>query len=245
MQLFKITKQNWRHFFSWGLVELGQLITHQVTGKAPRTERVLEHVKRVARRGNPAAVLAAMDTFARNEQFLMNVGEVKGALLDEVILGARHGRVLELGSYCGYSAVVIARRLEGEGHLTCIEKQPRLAEIAREIVDHAGLSSRVDVRVGAAGEVIPTLRGTFDVIFIDHWKDAYHPDLLLLERHGLLRPGTIVVADNTGIFSSSLGGYLDHVRRSGKYESRELAAPMEYQDRIPDAVEISIFHGAS
>ena len=51
---------------------------------------------------------------------------------------------------------------------------------------------------GNSSDVIPTLEGPFDLVFIDHWKPLYLPDLQAIERHGLLRSGSIVVADNVG-----------------------------------------------
>ena len=84
-----------------------------------------------------------------------------------------------------------------------------------------------------------TLEGTFDMVFLDHWKDLYLGDLQLMEEHGLLKPGSIVVADNVGEFFGA-EPYLQYVRESGKFDSENRVATIEYTS-LPDAVEISVY----
>jgi catechol O-methyltransferase len=187
-------------------------------------------------------VLAALDHFGRERSFLMNVGDRKGEILDAELLRVRPARVLEIGAFCGYSAVRMARLLRGwDGRLVSVEASRDNAEVARATVGLAGLAERVEVIAGKAADVIPTLSGPFDLVFVDHWKDLYLPDLRRIEEHGLLRPGSVVVADNVGLFDVS--DYLAHVRGSGRYESRNVASTVEYRDALPDAVEISVFRG--
>lgn len=70
----------------------------------------------------------------------------------------------------------------------------------------------------------------------------YRSDLELLEKSGLLHPGSIVVADNVGeVFGAA--DYLDYVRNCGRYDSENRPATIEYT-QIPDAVEISIYRGS-
>jgi catechol O-methyltransferase len=187
-------------------------------------------------------VLAALDRFARERSFLMNVGDKKGEILDAEVRRQRPLRALEIGAFVGYSAVRIARLLRGwDGRLISLEASGRNAAVARAMVELAGLAERVEVRHAKAEDAIPTLGAPFDLVFLDHWKDLYLPDLQRLEEHGLLRPGSVVVADNVGLFDSS--AYFAHVRDSGRYESRNVASTVEYKDSLPDAVEISVFRG--
>lgn len=65
-----------------------------------------------------------------------------------------------------------------------------------------------------------------------------------VEEHRLLHEGSVVVADNVGIFERSVHSYLDHVRRSEHYDTKHHKIPMEYEDRIADGVEVSVWHGA-
>jgi len=216
------------------------LLVDSLTGAPPRPIRARDFVRAHAKPGDPADVLRALDRFSREVRFLMSVGPDKGPLMSELVGRLPDGaRVLELGAYCGYSAVMIADRLPPGGRLVSIEADPVAADVARSIVAYAGLGDRVEVIHGDSSATIPTLTGPFDLVFLDHWKELYLPDLQQLERHDLLRPGSIVVADNVGeIFGAQ--PYLDYVRTCGRYESEHRAATIEYTE-IPDAVEISVW----
>ena len=98
---------------------------------------------------------------------------------------------------------------------------------------------RVEVVQGDSAEAIPTLTGPFDLVFLDHWKAFYKRDLIAIEAHGLLRPGSLVVADNVGAIFEP-GEYLDYVRGCDHYESEHRVSTIEYTD-VPDAVEISVY----
>ena len=136
----------------------------------------------------------------------------------------------------------MGRLLEATGgQLTSIESSPRNAEMTRRVVAHAGLSSVVNVKLGTAAETIPTLEGPIDLVFIDHWKDDYLTDLRRLEERGLLRPGARIIADNVGIFSSTLNEYLTYVRESDHIESTHYNTQMEYSTSIRDGVEVSVW----
>ncbi|MCP2294071.1 hypothetical protein APR11_000475 [Nocardia amikacinitolerans] len=76
-----------------------------------REEAVRQHVLHTATAGDPDSVLAAFDDFARNRSILMNVGDEKGLLLDAAVVRAKPLLALELGAYCGYSAVRTGRLL--------------------------------------------------------------------------------------------------------------------------------------
>lgn len=232
--------ENVLHWALFGLSELLCLLWDRLLRRGPRERQVAEVVEGEATPGDPTSVLETIDRFAAR-RFLMNVGREKGSILEEALHTSSAQRVLELGCYCGYSAVRIGRLLQARGgSLISIEKSPDFARWARRVVDHAGLSDTVEIRVGTAAARIPELEGPFDVVFIDHWKDAYLPDLQELEALGLLADGAVVVADNVGIFERTLAPYLDHVRHSGKYRSVHHVTHMEYSDTIRDGVEVSV-----
>lgn len=207
-----------------------------------REQAALQHVLRHATQGSPQSVLQSLDEFARRRRWLQNVGPRKGAILIEALREARARRVLEIGSYCGYSATLIGGHLAGcGGQLTAIEISRRNAEVARQVVAHAGLGAVVTIRRGTLESEIGSLAGPFDAVFLDHWKDVYLADLRRLEAAGLLRPGTVVVADNVGFFD--VPDYLDYVRNGGRYRSRYERASVEYQEALEDGVEVSVFNG--
>ena len=226
----------------WTLRRVQEFVADRLTGAPPRPVQARQFVEANAKRGDPDDVLRALDVFAREVRFLMSIGPDKGPLMAELIdpLPVR-ARVLELGAYCGYSAILIAQRLGPEGRLVSVEKDPVAAEVARANVAHAGLAERVEIIEGASTEVIPSLEGPFDLVLLDHWKDLYKVDLQRLEECGLLREGTTIVADNVGeVFGAAK--YLDYVRGCGRYDSENRPATIEYS-KIPDAVEISVFRG--
>jgi catechol O-methyltransferase len=239
---FRLNRDNALALLRFGLENLWSYLRDRLRGAPPRVEQALAHARTHARPGDPESVLAALDRFGRDHSFLMNVGDRKGEILDDEVRRKRPALALEIGAFCGYSAVRIGRLLrEWGGRLISLEANPRNAAVARAMVELAGLGDVVEVRHTRAEEAIPSLGAPFDLVFLDHWKDLYLPDLVRLEEHALLKPGSVVLADNVGLFDAS--EYLAHVRGSGRYDSRSVASTVEYRDEIPDAVEISVFQG--
>jgi predicted O-methyltransferase YrrM len=102
--------------------------------------------------------------------------------------------ILEIGTLGGYSTIWLARALEPGGRVTTLELNPRHAEIAAANILRAGVSDRVDIRIGPALETLAGLTGPFDLVFIDADKPNY-PDYLESSIR-LGREGTVIVADN-------------------------------------------------
>jgi caffeoyl-CoA O-methyltransferase len=120
----------------------------------------------------------------------------EGRLLQVLLTSIRARRVLEVGTLGGYSAIWMARVLPADGELVTIEIEPRLAECARRYVERAGLADRVEIRIGRALEVLPSLDGEkFDAVFIDADKEPMPNYFEWALR--LLRPGGLLIADNT------------------------------------------------
>lgn len=117
-------------------------------------------------------------------------------LLLAQINGAR--RILELGTLGGYSTLWLARALPSDGTIITLEFDPKRADVARQNFARAGLSSRIDIRVGRALDTLPLLesegRGPFDLIFIDADKaniPHYFTWALKLSHRG-----TVIIVDN-------------------------------------------------
>lgn len=243
-----INRSNVLQWVWFGILEMVHLVLALFRGSFSREDEVTRVVEAKAEKGSPASVIEVMDAYATKRRFLMNVGVEKGALLRELMISSEAKNVLELGAYCGYSAVLMGESLkEQNGRLVSIEANPKNAARAERVVAHAGLAEHVEFRIGKGSERIPDLEGSapFDLVFIDHWKDDYLPDLLALEELGLLAEGAVVVADNVGIFSNTLDDYLDYVRTDPRYVSSFHSLPMEYTQSIQDGVEVSFFKGAS
>ena len=222
------------------LKNIAHAAVDKIKGAPPRTIQAADYVARHARPGDPGDVLRTLDKFAAEERWLMSVGPDKGPLVEE--LAGRlpaNARVLELGAYCGYSAILLAQAFGAQASIVSIEVDKDSVAGARANVAHAGLSEQVTFIHGPSTRMITQLDGTFDLVFLDHWKDLYKPDLQLIEQRQLIGPGSIVVADNVGeIFGPD--AYLDYVRTCGHYESENRPATIEYTS-VPDAVEISVY----
>jgi predicted O-methyltransferase YrrM len=108
------------------------------------------------------------------------------------VTGAR--RVLEIGTLGGFSTIWLARGAGPEGHVTTLEYEPKHAEVARANLDRAGLSDRVEVLVGAALDSLPSVKGPFDLVFIDADKEN-NPSYLEWAVK-LTHPGSMIVVDN-------------------------------------------------
>ena len=120
----------------------------------------------------------------------------EGRLLQVLLTSIRARRVLEVGTLGGYSAIWMARALPADGELLTIEIEPKHAEFARRYVHRAGLAERIEIRVGRALDILPSLDGEqFDAVFLDADKEPmpnYFDWALRLLRHGGL-----LIADNT------------------------------------------------
>ncbi|HEU5345551.1 MAG TPA: O-methyltransferase [Ktedonobacterales bacterium] len=129
---------------------------------------------------------------------LINVAANQGKLLQLLarLVGAR--RVLEIGTLGGYSAIWMARALPPDGQLISLEVNPAHAEVARANIARAGLSDRIEVRLGSAHESLPQLAeqgaGPFDLVFIDADKTSTPTYLTWALR--LTKPGSLIVIDN-------------------------------------------------
>lgn len=108
------------------------------------------------------------------------------------MVGAR--RILEIGTLGGYSSIWLARSLPPGGEVVTIERDERHAAIAAHNIDRAGLASLVDLRVGNALDILPTLSGPFDMIFID--ADKPNNTHYIRWALQLSRPGTVIIGDN-------------------------------------------------
>lgn len=165
------------------------------------------------------------------KHFLPIIGPAKGAVLTEAIRKFKPKRVLEVGTLIGYSAILMGKDLASDAELITIEIHRDEAELAEKNISQAAIPPKVQVLVGDAREIIPKLPGSFDMVFLDAEKNEYLQYLLLVENK--LHMGSVVVADNAGIFADQMSDYLGYVRSSGRYKSR-------YLPFGGDGVEVSV-----
>jgi catechol O-methyltransferase len=243
-------------FLRWSLwrMVLGakHLTTHWQVGDG-REAALAAHVTANAREGDIDDAIRAIDDFCYRRSIMMNVGDEKGEILDEAIRRTRPRRLLELGTYCGYSALRTARVMPEGARLFSVELSTANAEIARRILHHAGVGHEVTVVVGTLGDggaTIATLEtehgfgeGALDFVFIDHEKSAYLPDLERILDRRWLRMGAVVVADNVKV--PGVPGYREYMRaREGRdWRTTEHETHLEYQTLIKDLVLESEYLG--
>jgi len=206
--------------------------------------RILQQmVETISRNTDPAdadSVLRAIDRFAIDSgAAFMHIGAEKGELVDEVVRKKAPRRVLELGTFFGYSAIRIARLLDSQASVTTLEVNPRDAKIARSLFEHVELDDRIQLIEGDASQSIKNLQEQFDLVFFDHYAGNYFKDLMLIEQQQLLQSGSYLVADNVFIHEFDCEKYLNRVRSDGLYRSETRTVYCEHHGGTPDAVEIS------
>ncbi|WP_422061244.1 O-methyltransferase [Sphingopyxis sp.] len=134
---------------------------------------------------NEAHGLPPIDVSAAQGKMLFLLAQIAGAT-----------RILEVGTLGGYSTIWLARALPEGGELVTLELEPHHAAVARENLDRAGVSSKVDVRVGPAADSLAAMvdEAPFDFVFID--ADKQSNALYVDEAIRLGRCGTTIVVDN-------------------------------------------------
>ena len=124
----------------------------------------------------------------------MMVGRLEGGFLAALVRLTGAKRILELGTFTGYSSISMASALPDDGRITTCDVDPDATAIARRYMDESGHGEKIEIRLGPALETIATLDGPFDLVFIDadkpNYENYYEAVLPLLAENGLL------IADN-------------------------------------------------
>eukprot|EP00455_Lapot_gusevi_P018109 TRINITY_DN1981_c0_g6_i1.p1 TRINITY_DN1981_c0_g6~~TRINITY_DN1981_c0_g6_i1.p1 ORF type:complete len:258 (+),score=84.50 TRINITY_DN1981_c0_g6_i1:58-831(+) len=209
-------------------------------------EQLLKYVLEHATRNDPDSVLRTIDEYGW-KNWLMNLGDVKGKIIDKALADAvasgHSDIVVELGGYCGYSAIRLARNLPDNSQVYSFEVSHLYAAIATKIIEFAGYSNKVKVIVGSSTDLLSRCSEEFkidhiDVLFIDHWKELYLPDIKHVETLNLLRPGSVVIADN--IICPGAPDYRAYMEQNQAFTSELVMSKLEYNNVLNDAVMISI-----
>ncbi|MCW2687274.1 MAG: O-methyltransferase [Mycobacterium sp.] len=236
----------------WRLAAGGRNITRTGQIGDGREAAAVDYVLANARQGDVDDVLATIDKFAYEKSYLINVGDEKGELLDAAVRRANPALALELGTYCGYGALRIARAAPS-ARVVSVELAEANAVNARRIWEHAGVADGVTCVVGTIGDGGRTLdaladehgftAGALDFVFLDHDKNAYLVDLQSIIDRGWLRPGSIVVADNVKLPGAPV--YRRYMRDNEGSMWRTVEHPThgEYQTLLRDLVLESEYLG--
>jgi caffeoyl-CoA O-methyltransferase len=156
------------------------------------------------------------ETYANVLMPRMLSGHIQGRMLAMMSKMLNPRRILEIGTYTGYSALCFAEGLTEDGILHTIDINEELETMVRGYIAKAGMENKVKFHIGNALEIIPTLDETFDLVFIDADKENYshYYDMVI----GKLRKGGIIIADNV-LWS---GKVLDEKELAKDIETRAL-----------------------
>jgi len=122
-------------------------------------------------------------------------GHLQGQVLTLLSKIIQPSMILEVGTFTGYSAICLARGLQENGRLITIDIDDELESFAAKYFEKAGLKDKIKQRIGPALKIIPELKETFDLVFLDADKSEYIDYFNLVI--GKLRKGGIIIADNT------------------------------------------------
>ena len=134
------------------------------------------------------------ETWVRTVHPQMLAGHLQGKILEMISRMIRPARILEIGTFTGYSSICLAKGLAENGQLITIEKDDEITVFAEKYISRSGMADSITLLVGDAKEIIPTLNDSFDLVFLDAEKDEY------LEYYELVFPkvtaGGFILADN-------------------------------------------------
>ncbi len=135
------------------------------------------------------------ETHLRTTRPRMLSGHLQGRMLKMFCNMVSPVRILEIGTFTGYSAICMAESLPAEGELHTIEINDEMEDFLIHIFEESGLKEKIHLHIGDALNVIPEMNQTFDVVFMDgnkrHYLEYFHA------VYPKLRTGGIIIADNT------------------------------------------------
>ena len=164
----------------------------------------------------------ADETKATRPNHGMMVGPHEGAFLSFLVRMKQPRRVLEVGTFTGWSSIAMALALPPGGTIVSCDVNDETTDVARRYAAEAGVADRIEYRVGNGIDLIAELDGPFDLVFIDADKEGYvdYYEAVLPK----LAPEGIVAADNTlfGVNDTEIGRHMqrfnDHVRNDDRVE---------------------------
>lgn len=158
--------------------------------ETPADKYIKEHTSPVSE----ALAWLERQTNIRTNYPRMLSGAVQGRLLTMLVQISRAERILEIGTFTGYSSICMAYGLPDCGHIDTLEMNDELADLITEGFRRAGVSDKITLHIGDAIEILDKIEGEFDLVFIDADKREYSDYYqLVIDK---LRPGGIILADD-------------------------------------------------
>ena len=136
------------------------------------------------------------ETYLRVINPRMISGHIQGKLLEMLVRMLRPKRILEIGTFTGYSALSMAAGLEEGAIIDTCEVDDELEMIAADFFERSGLSDKIRQHIGSALEIAPKLGEQYDLVFIDGDKREYTAYYEMLFEHNLVHSNSFILADN-------------------------------------------------
>jgi caffeoyl-CoA O-methyltransferase len=168
----------------------------------------------------------AEETRAKSERPQMMVGPIEGRFLEFLVRLSGAKRILELGTFTGWSSIAMASALPADGHIVTCDVDPEATAVARRYMDESGYGDRIEIRLGPAIETLAEVNGPFDLVFIDADKPSYIdyfeavlPKLAdegLIVADNVLWSGRVLDDDPEGESTRAIKAFNDHVARDSR-----------------------------
>jgi len=175
------------------------------TGKS-QPQRMLEYVQADSKCRSSNAILEKLDYYGWNIEWHMSLGDEKCPIIKDIISRnlkqqkdpKRRVKLLECGSYSGYSTVLFGEALPENGLIISTEIDHEFSAISKKLYDLSGLQTEVNFIAADTKTALSDLPDVdyFDFVFLDHEKEDYLPTLLKLTELKLIRKDSVIIADN-------------------------------------------------
>ena len=156
------------------------------------------------------------------------------AVIEEELEKNKPSRILEIGTAVGYSAICFTEFLAENGSIDTIEREADRVIEARENIKKAEVQDKINIIEGDAVEILPTLQGEYDVVFIDASKGKY--PFFLKESLRMLAPKGIIFADNVLYKGYVLSDYNKHKQRTAVRNLREFLSELQSNEMLETKV---------
>jgi len=170
----------------------------------------------------------AEETRAKTTAPQMMVGRIEGRFLATLVALSGARRILEFGTFTGYSSISMASALPADGKVITLDVDPEATAIARRYMDESGHGDKIEIRLGPALETLQDVEGPFDLIFIDadkpNYVNYYESALPLLADDGLMIADNVlwsgrVVEDDGDESTRAIKEFNEHVRADDRVVS--------------------------
>lgn len=228
----------------------GILVFHKGTEQSlcHFVERSLDVQSETARSdaGSPETVLHLIDRFCYERHWMMHIGPEKGRVLDDFLNQAIDAHtdpsspfvIVELGTYCGYSMIRMARTLLARSQnfrIATVDVSAENQAVAQRLAELAGLKEFVDFILlksdfkSKPDQLALLSKSQANFVFLDHEKEVYLSDLIMLEEARIVKEGTFVAADNVLFFGlEEYRSHMQHLATEGIVSTRLELGRLEY-----------------